>query len=73
MPYVFERASASSGPTKMSEKIYVTRSGWIYEVWFEGRVIVIGCCATLEEATRAAAEVLSSPDHALPDRTSGIC
>jgi hypothetical protein len=38
-------------------KIYRTDSGWIYEVWFQGRVIVIGCCLTFEAATRAAAGV----------------
>ena len=37
--------------------IYSTGNGWIYEVWFQGRVIVIGCCATLEAATRAATNV----------------
>jgi hypothetical protein len=36
-------------------KLYRTASGWIYEVWFTGRPIVIGCCATLEAASRAAA------------------
>jgi hypothetical protein len=38
-----------------STRIYQTASGWVYEVWFQGRVIVIGCRATLEAATRAAA------------------
>jgi hypothetical protein len=37
--------------------IYLTRTGWMYEVWFQGRVIVIGCCATLEAAMRAARNV----------------
>jgi hypothetical protein len=37
--------------------IYLTGSGWIYEVWFQGRVVVIGCCATLEAAMRAATNV----------------
>jgi hypothetical protein len=37
--------------------IYLTGNGWIYEVWFQGRVIVIGCCATLEAAMREAANV----------------
>jgi hypothetical protein len=36
-------------------RIYETGIGWIYEVWFQGRVIVIGCRATFEAATRAAA------------------
>jgi hypothetical protein len=36
-------------------KLYRTASGWIYEVRFTGRPIVIGCCATLEAASRAAA------------------
>ena len=36
-------------------KIYQTASGWIYEVWLRGRVVVVGCRATLEAATRAAA------------------
>jgi hypothetical protein len=36
-------------------KIYQTAGGWIYEVWFQGRVIVIGFRATLEGAQRAAA------------------
>ena len=38
-----------------STRIYQTASGWVYAVWFQGRVIVIGCRATLEAATRAAA------------------
>ena len=37
--------------------IYLTGNGWIYEVWFQGRVIVIGCCTTLEAAMREAAIV----------------
>jgi hypothetical protein len=36
-------------------KVYETSSGWIYEVWFMGRAVVIGCCATLAAATRQAA------------------
>ena len=35
--------------------IYQADGGWIYEVWFQGRVIVIGFRATLEAAQRAAA------------------
>jgi len=37
--------------------IYPTAAGWMYEIWFQGRVIVIGCCATLEAARRAAADI----------------
>ncbi|MGZ8231249.1 MAG: hypothetical protein ACXW2A_14520 [Burkholderiales bacterium] len=37
-------------------KIYETLSGWVYEIWFQGRIIVIGCRASLEAAQRAAAE-----------------
>ncbi len=40
-----------------SSYIYPTGNGWIYAVWFQGRVIVIGCRATLEAAMRAAAAV----------------
>lgn len=36
-------------------KIYEGASGWIYEVWFADRLVVIGCCATLAAATRQAA------------------
>lgn len=36
-------------------RIYEVPSGWIYEVWFQGRVITIGCRITLEAAKRAAA------------------
>lgn len=36
-------------------KVYQTPGGWIYEVWFMGRAIVIGCCATRAAATREAA------------------
>jgi hypothetical protein len=36
-------------------KIYQTSSGWIYQVWFMDRAIIIGCCATLEAAMREAA------------------
>jgi hypothetical protein len=36
-------------------KIYQTPSGWIYEVWFQGRLITIGCRVTLEAARREAA------------------
>jgi hypothetical protein len=38
-------------------RIYQTSSGWIYEVWFMGRAVVIGCSATLAKATLAAALV----------------
>jgi hypothetical protein len=44
------RANAMNGV-----KIYESSSGWIYEVWFMGRAVVIGCCLTLEDATREAA------------------
>jgi hypothetical protein len=37
--------------------IYPIADGWVYEVWFLGRVVVIGCCATLEAAMRAATNV----------------
>jgi len=37
-------------------RIYQTHCGWIYEVWFQGRVVVVGCRATFEAAVRAAAE-----------------
>jgi hypothetical protein len=46
-----------SEPFMRSANIYSTGNGWIYEVWFQGRVIVIGWCATLEAATRAATNV----------------
>jgi hypothetical protein len=36
-------------------RIYEAYKGWIYEVWFQGRVVVIGCHATLEAAQLAAA------------------
>jgi len=36
-------------------RIYQTPSGWLYEVWFQSRLITIGCPATLEAAKRAAA------------------
>ena len=36
-------------------KVYQTASGWIYEVWFMDRAVVIGCCTTLAAATRHAA------------------
>jgi hypothetical protein len=36
-------------------RIYQAYHGWIYEVWFQGRVVIIGCCASLEAAQRAAA------------------
>ena len=36
-------------------KIYETPSGWIYQVWLQGRVVSVGCRATFEAATRAAA------------------
>jgi hypothetical protein len=36
-------------------KVYQGSSGWIYEVWRMDRPVVIGCCATLEAATREAA------------------
>ena len=32
-------------------RIYQADGGWIYEVWFQGRVIVIGFRATLEAAS----------------------
>jgi hypothetical protein len=35
-------------------KLYPTSDGWIYEVWFMNRAIVIGCCATFAAATREA-------------------
>ncbi|MGZ9003539.1 MAG: hypothetical protein ACXW20_07130 [Burkholderiales bacterium] len=35
--------------------IYQTHSGWIYEVWFQGRIVVIGCSTTFDAARRAAA------------------
>ena len=36
-------------------RVYQMPSGWIYEVWFQGRIITIGCRVTLEAAQRAAA------------------
>ena len=36
-------------------RIYESSSGWIYEVWFLGRAVIVGCCRTLETATREAA------------------
>jgi hypothetical protein len=36
-------------------RIYPTGNGWMYEVWFQGRVVILGCHATLEAAQRAAA------------------
>jgi hypothetical protein len=55
----------------MNENIYLTGNGWIYEVWFDGRVIVVGCCATFEAATRAAADVFSAPRSAPRALASG--
>jgi hypothetical protein len=36
-------------------KIYQTAMGWVYEIWFQGRVVIVGCRSTLEAAQRAAA------------------
>ena len=36
-------------------RIYESSSGWIYEVWIRGRAVIVGCCRTLEAATREAA------------------
>jgi hypothetical protein len=36
-------------------RIYQTYSGWVYEIWFQGRVVIVGCRATREAAQRAAA------------------
>jgi len=47
---VIEKQESVSGV-----RIYQAPSGWIYEVWFQGRVITLGCRATLEAAKRAAA------------------
>lgn len=32
-------------------KIYQTANGWIYEIWYLGRAIIVGCSATLADAT----------------------
>jgi hypothetical protein len=36
-------------------KVYLGHNGWIYEVWYEGRCVVVGCCTTEEAAYRACA------------------
>lgn len=36
-------------------RIYQAPYGWIYQVCFMGRTVVLGCCPTLEEAMREAA------------------
>lgn len=35
-------------------KVYQTPNGWIFEVRFQGSIIIIGCRSTLEAAHRAA-------------------
>lgn len=35
-------------------KIYQGQGGWIYELWFQGRCIVMGCCESKEQAEIAA-------------------
>ena len=51
--------TAGSGEEQPADgvKLYQTSSGWIYEVWFMHRAIVIGCCATLAAARRQASLV----------------
>ena len=34
-------------------KVYRGHNGWIYEVWFQDRCVVMGCCASEEAAYRA--------------------
>jgi hypothetical protein len=46
-----------SEPFMRGANIYSTDNGWIYEVWFQGRVVVVGCCLTFEAAMRAVATV----------------
>jgi hypothetical protein len=54
--HVVEMQNPSMASMRRAD-IYPTGNGWIYEVWFQGRVIVIGCCATFEAAVQAAANV----------------
>ena len=34
-------------------KVYRSHNGWIYELWFHGRCVVVGCCKTEAAAYRA--------------------
>ena len=36
-------------------KIYETAIGWVFEIWFQGRIVIVGCRSTREAAQRAAA------------------
>jgi hypothetical protein len=38
-------------------KVYESGTGWMYEVWYQGRVIIVGYRGTFEAATRAAAQL----------------
>ena len=59
LPPMIDAIGMQSPPVSSmrGSNIYLTRNGWMYEVWFQERVIVIGCCATLEAAVRAATNV----------------
>ena len=35
--------------------IYQSAAGWIYEIWFDGRPLVVGCSRTREKAELEAA------------------
>jgi hypothetical protein len=35
--------------------IYQSAAGWIYEIWFDGRPLVVGCSKTREKAEFEAA------------------
>jgi hypothetical protein len=34
-------------------KVYQAHNGWIYEVWLQGRCVVMGCCRSEDAAYRA--------------------
>jgi hypothetical protein len=36
-------------------RIYQSAAGWIYEIWFDGRPLVVGCTKTREKAELEAA------------------
>jgi hypothetical protein len=36
-------------------RIYQSAAGWIYEIWFDGRPLVVGCSKTREKAELEAA------------------
>lgn len=34
-------------------KVYRSYNGWIYQLWFQGRCVVVGCCKTEAAAYKA--------------------